>query len=209
MTKRPYGQKKLFGKKSIKNAFEQNFLWYPEPDSNFLANIIVTLMAPVFQIRLKFIPEILNYGRFSFLKLGNAVSRKPKKHFFHCFLTQNYIFALNIANRYDKQLTLSESWDWDRFFQPGFEVSSNSNHRALIFTTSWHSNQGEYFDRLICIIMYLCICICLYFFLMLSTMHSEHCTVHTVHCTVQKGKFSFLCICICELLYSCHRPCSA
>ena len=56
---------------------------------------------------------------------------------------------MKIANHYDKQLTPSKSWDQDNFFEPGFGVSSNSNHRARIFTTPWHSNQGEYLDSLI------------------------------------------------------------
>ena len=134
-----------------------------------------------------------------------------QKRLFSPFLDKKSFFAMKMANGYDKQLTLFESWDWDRFFQPGFEVSSSSNLRAIILTTPWHSNQGEYLDRLIRISMYSGICFCLYLFLMLCTLHSEHCTVHTVHCTVQKGKFSFLCICICELLYSksCQRPCGA
>ena len=56
---------------------------------------------------------------------------------------------MKMINHHDKQLTPSESWDQDGFFEPGFGVSSNSNHRARIFTTPWHSNQGEYLDRLI------------------------------------------------------------
>ena len=46
------------------------------------ANIIVKLMAPAFQNTLTFNPDIINYGRFGFLKLDNAVSLQPKKTFF-------------------------------------------------------------------------------------------------------------------------------
>ena len=82
-------------------------------------------MAPAFQNTLTFNPDIINYGRFGFLKLDNAVSLLPKKDFFHRFLTQNNFFAMKIANHYDKQLTPSESWDQDGFFEPGFRESSN------------------------------------------------------------------------------------
>ena len=34
-------------------------------------------------------------------------------------------------------------------FQPGFWVSSNSNHEAENFTALWPSNPGEHFARLI------------------------------------------------------------
>ena len=65
---------------------------------------------------------------------------------------------MKIANHYDKQLTPSESWDQDGFFEPGFGVSSNSDHRGRIFTTPWHSNQGEYLDRLICFLCFYALC---------------------------------------------------
>ena len=56
---------------------------------------------------------------------------------------------LEMTNHHDKQLTPSESWDQDGFFEPGFGVSSYSNHWARLFTTLWPPNQGEHLDRLI------------------------------------------------------------
>ena len=71
--------------------FDQKGLWCPKIDPNFLlANIIVKLMAPAFQNTLTFNPDIINYGRFGFLKLDNAVSLLPKKYFFHLISTQNH-----------------------------------------------------------------------------------------------------------------------
>ena len=58
------------------------------------------------------------YGIF-FLKLYNAVLLLPKKAFFHCFLTQNHVFAIKMANHHDKQITPSKSWDQDGFFSLG------------------------------------------------------------------------------------------
>ena len=110
-------------------------------------------MAPAFQNTLTFNPDIIKYGRFGFLKLDNAVSLLKKinknKIKIALFLDTKPFCAMKIANHYDKQLTPSESWDQDGFVEPGLGVSSNSNHRARIFTTPWHSNQGEYLDRLI------------------------------------------------------------
>ena len=56
---------------------------------------------------------------------------------------------MKMINHHDKQLTTSESLDQDGFSEPRFGVSSNSNHEARLFTTLWHSNQGENLDRLI------------------------------------------------------------
>ena len=56
---------------------------------------------------------------------------------------------MKMINHHDKQLTPSESWDQDGFFEPGFGVSSHSNHWARSFTTLWPPNQGEHLDRLI------------------------------------------------------------
>ena len=50
---------------------------------------------------------------------------------------------MKMTNLHDKQPTPSKSWDQDAFFEPGFGVSSNSNHRARILTTPWHSNLGQ------------------------------------------------------------------
>ena len=80
---------------------------------------------------------------------GQCIFTASKKKLFSPFLDTKPFFAIKIANHYDKQLTPSESWDQDGFFEPGFGVSSNSNHRARIFTTLWHSNQGEYLDRIL------------------------------------------------------------
>ena len=54
---------------------------------------------------------------------------------------------MKIASHHDKQLTPSESWDQDVFFEPGFGVSSNSNCQAKKFTTLWHTFQGKQLDR--------------------------------------------------------------
>ena len=62
-----------------------------------------------------------------------------KKGFFYRFLTQKRFFIMKMIDNDDKQLTPSESWDQGVFFEPGLGVS-NSNHRARIFTTPWHSN---------------------------------------------------------------------
>ena len=104
-----------------------------------------------------------------------------QKRLFSPFLDKKSFFAMKMANGYDKQLTLFESWDWDRFFQPGFEVSSSSNLRAIILTTPWHSNQGEYLDRLICILMYLCICICFWCW--------AQCIVNIAQCTLCTAQY--------------------
>ena len=66
-----------------------------------------------------------------------------KKNFSQRFLTQNYFFAVKIANHYDKQLTPLNICDQDGFFEPGFCVSSYSNYEAGILTTIWPPNQGE------------------------------------------------------------------
>ena len=70
-----------------------------------MTNIIVKLMASAFQKTLLFNPDIINYGRFSFLKLDHAVSLQPKKRLLSPFLDTNPFFAMKIANHYDKQLT--------------------------------------------------------------------------------------------------------
>ena len=89
-------------------------------------------------------------GEFFFLKLNNAVLLLPQKAFFHRFFFNTKPFiAMKKANHHDKQLTPSESWDQDGYFEPGFEVSSNLNREAQIFTTLWHPNQGEHLERLI------------------------------------------------------------
>ena len=106
-------------------------------------------MAPAFQNTLTFNPHIINYGRNRFLKLDNALLLRPQKNLFTPFVDTKRFFAMKIGNHQDQQFTPSMSWDQDGFFEPGFEKSSNSNHRARIFTTMWHSNQGEYLDRLI------------------------------------------------------------
>ena len=76
-------------------------------------------MASAFQNKLTFNPDIINNGRSSFLKLDNAVSLQPKK-ILSPFLDTKPFFAMKIANHYDKQLTPSESWDQDGFFEPRF-----------------------------------------------------------------------------------------
>ena len=91
------------------------------------------LMAPAFQKSLKLKHFIINYGRIYFLKLDHAISLQQKK----------------IINHHDKQCTPSESSVQDDFFEPGFEMSSHSNHRARILTMLWPLNQGEHLDRLI------------------------------------------------------------
>ena len=88
-------------------------------------------------------------GKIYFLKLDNAISLQQKKKLFLPFLDTKPFFAMKMINHHDKQLTPSESWDQDGFFEPGFGVSSHSNHWARIFTTLWPPNQGEHLDRLI------------------------------------------------------------
>ena len=96
-------------------------------------------MAPAFQNTLIFNPDIINYGRFSFWKLDNAVSLQQKKILFSLFLDTKPFFTMKIANQYNKQLTPSESLDWDDdFFEPWFGVSSNSNRRGTqIRVNTW------------------------------------------------------------------------
>ena len=91
-------------------------------------------MAPAFQNTLTFNLDIINYGRFSFLKLDNAVSLQPKKMTFSPFHDTKPIFAMKKAKHYDKQLTPSKA-GIETFFKPGVWVSPNSNHRVGIFTT--------------------------------------------------------------------------
>ena len=55
---------------------------------------------------------------------------------------------MKMINHHDKLLTRSESWDQDVFFEPGFGVSSHSNHRAGIFTMLWPPTQSEHLNRL-------------------------------------------------------------
>ena len=75
-----------------------------------------------------------------------------KKSLFLPFLDTKPFFAMKITNHHDKQLTPSESWDQDGFFEPGFGVSSHSNHWAKNFTMLWPTNQGEHLERLIYIL---------------------------------------------------------
>ena len=107
-------------------------------------------MAPVFQKSLKFNHFYINYGRICFPKLDNAISlRKNTKKKISTVSWHQTFFAMKMINHHDKQLTPSESWDQDGFSEPGFGVSSHSNHRARIFTTLWPPNQGEHLDRLL------------------------------------------------------------
>ena len=84
-----------------------------------------------------------------FSEVGQCSFTAAKKKPFLPFLDTKPFFAMKMINHHDKQLTPSESWDQDGFFEPGFGVSSNSNHEARIFTTLWPPNQGEHLDRLI------------------------------------------------------------
>ena len=43
-----------------------------------------------------------------------------KKSLFLPFLDIKPFFAMKMTNHHDKQLTLSERWDQDGFFEPGF-----------------------------------------------------------------------------------------
>ena len=148
MTKMAIWPKWLFGKNSTIFFVEKNCLWYPKLDYNFLlANIIVKLMALAFQNTLTFNPDITNHGSFSFLKLNNAVSLQPKKDFFTVFLTKKNIhfFAMKIRNHYDKQLTPSESRDWDDFLSKGLgyhqiqiiKLEFLQRHGTQIRVNSW------------------------------------------------------------------------
>ena len=101
---------------------------------------------------------------------------------------------MKIANHYDKQLTPSESWDQDVFFEPGFGLTSNSNHRARICTTPWHSNQVEYLDRLVYTVysLYIHVTVCrlttLYTMYSIKKVHivqTADCRLHTAHKIMQ------------------------
>ena len=56
---------------------------------------------------------------------------------------------MKILGHHDKQLTRSESWYQDGFFEPGFGVLTHSNHWARICTTLGPANQGEHLARLL------------------------------------------------------------
>ena len=92
-------------------------------------------MAPLFQNTVTFNHYIINHGIISFLK------------FFPPLLDTKHLFAMKIGNHHDKKITSSKSWDSDSFFEPGFGVPSNSNHRARICTTLWPPNPGEHLGR--------------------------------------------------------------
>ena len=78
-------------------------------------------MAIEFQNTLTFNHYIINHGRICFLKLDNAISMQQKKAFFFLpFHDTKPFFAMKMTNHHDKQLTPSESWDQDGFFEPGF-----------------------------------------------------------------------------------------
>ena len=77
-------------------------------------------MAPAFQKSSKFNHFIINYGRICFLKLDNAISLQQKSLFFLQFLDTKPFFAMKMTNHHDKQLTPSQSWDQDGFFETGF-----------------------------------------------------------------------------------------
>ena len=61
-----------------------------------------------------------------------------KKHFLPFIDNNKQLFAMKMINHHDKQLTPSESWDRDRFFEPGFGVSSLLNHWARILQRCGH-----------------------------------------------------------------------
>ena len=88
-------------------------------------------------------------GKFVFLRWTVQLHCCQKKTFCLPFLDTNQFFAMKIANQHDKHFTQPKSWDQDSFFEPGFGISSNSNHRARTFATPWHSNQCEYLDSLV------------------------------------------------------------
>ena len=67
-----------------------------------------------------------------FSEVGQCRFTAAKKNIFPQFL-ETIFFAMKIANHHDKQLTLSESWDQDGLFEPGFGVSSNSNCAANFY----------------------------------------------------------------------------
>ena len=58
-------------------------------------------MALAFQKTLTFNPYIINYRRYSFLKLDNAVSLHTKEQTFSPFLDTKPFFARKIANMTD------------------------------------------------------------------------------------------------------------
>ena len=71
------------------------------------------MIAPAFQNTLTFNLAIINYWRFSYLKIDNAVSlqQQTKNFYFLPFLNTKPFFAIKIVNHYAKPLIPSESWD--------------------------------------------------------------------------------------------------
>ena len=47
---------------------------------------------------------------------------------------------MKIANHHEKQLTPSESWEQDGFFEAGLGLLYNSNCKAKLFTTLLQQN---------------------------------------------------------------------
>ena len=107
------------------------------------------------------IPEIIKIQPFNhklwknyFLKLNNAISLHQKKPFFLLFLDTKPFFAMKMTNHHDKQLTPSESWDKDGFFEHGFgyhqlqiiglEVLQRCGHQIRVNT--WTGSYARFFN---------------------------------------------------------------
>ena len=129
------------------NYWEQQKLKLPKTRSKlFLGSTIVKLTAPAFQNTLTFNHYIINYGEKQFFWSWTMQFHCGQKKPIFTVSWHKFCFAMKIASHQDKQLTPSKSWDQDGFFEPEFGVSSNSNYRAIIFTTLWPQNQGERLD---------------------------------------------------------------
>ena len=77
-------------------------------------------------------------GEFVFWTWTIKFHYSQKKTYFPQFLDNKQFFAMKIANHHDEQLTPLESWDQDGFVEPGFGVTSNSNHEARILQHFGH-----------------------------------------------------------------------